>query len=70
MQNSSLKVVAGTWHTLMIRQVGDKIECFFDGKKYLEHKDGEFAKAGQVGLWTKADAQTYFDNFVVRNLDK
>ena len=44
------------------------IECFVDGKKYLEAKDDTFDKAGKVGLWTKADAQTYFDQFQVKSI--
>jgi hypothetical protein len=59
-------VPAGEWHKLTIRHVGDKIECFLDGKKLLAAKDNDIAKAGKVGLWTKADAQTRFDNFMVQ----
>jgi 3-keto-disaccharide hydrolase len=60
-----LKVAAGEWHTLKIRQVGERIECYLDGKKLLEATDRTFPNAGRVGLWTKADAQTHFDSFVV-----
>jgi len=60
-----LKVPAGEWHTLAITMKGDQIECFLDGKKQLEAKDGTFAGPGKVGLWTKADAQTNFDVFDV-----
>jgi hypothetical protein len=60
-----LKVPEGEWHTLKVKMVGDHIECFLDGKKLLDVRDNTIAKAGQVGLWTKADAQTFFDNFVV-----
>jgi hypothetical protein len=60
-----LKVPTGEWHTLKIRHVGDKIECYLDDKKELEAKDDTFQKAGKVGLWTKADAQTRFDGFRV-----
>jgi hypothetical protein len=67
-QNAEVKIPAGEWHTLSITMVGDKIECFLDGKKYLDAKDGTFEKAGKVGLWTKADAQTSFDNFRVKEL--
>jgi len=49
---------------------GDHIECFVDGKKHLDVKDDTFDKAGKVGLWTKADAQTHFDQFVVEKHDK
>jgi hypothetical protein len=65
-----LKVPVGTWHTLAIKMAGDQMECFLDGKKYLEAKDDTFTKAGKVGLWTKADAQSYFDQFVVTDLKK
>jgi hypothetical protein len=72
-QNAEVKLPKGPkgeWHTQTIRMVGDKIECFVDGKKYLEAKDDTFAKAGKVGLWTKADAQTSFDQFQVKELGK
>jgi hypothetical protein len=65
-----LKVPAGEWHTLRIKMTGDQIECFLDGKKYLEAKDDTFTKAGKVGLWTKADAQSYFDQFIITDLKK
>jgi len=60
----------GQWHTLSIKMTGNKIECFLDGKKYLDCTDATFPQAGQVGLWTKADAQTSFDLFEVKELKK
>jgi hypothetical protein len=60
-----LKAPAGEWHTLAIRMKGDEIACSLNGKRELEAKDGTFAKAGRIGLWTKADAQTYFDKVEV-----
>jgi len=44
---------------------GDQIECYYDGQKYLEHKDSTFVDAGKIGLWTKADAQTEFDDLTL-----
>jgi hypothetical protein len=61
-----VKVPSGEWHVLKIKQTGEQIECWLDGKIYLEVKDDTITKAGQVGLWTKADAQTYFDDLKVR----
>lgn len=61
-----LKVTAGVWHRLRIRQVKEHIDCWLDGKKLLEGDDRTFTKAGKVGLWTKADAQTHFDSLRVR----
>ena len=56
-----LKVPANEWHTLKVKHGGDRVECFLDGKKMLEGTDDTFQKAGKVGLWTKSDAQTFFD---------
>ena len=53
------------WHRLRITMKGDHIECYYDGKKYLDVKDQTFGSPGRVGLWTKADAQTHFDDFRV-----
>ncbi len=60
-----LSVPAGAWHTLKIKMTGDQIECSLDGKKELEARDATLKEAGKVGLWTKADAQTHFDEFQV-----
>jgi hypothetical protein len=54
------------WHTLRITMTGDLIRCFFDGELSLELHDGTFAEAGRIGLWTKADAQTRFDDLSIR----
>ena len=65
-----LKAKAGEWHTLAVTMVGDTITCSLNGKVEIEAKDSTFAKAGKVGLWTKADARTHFDDFVVSELKK
>jgi hypothetical protein len=49
------------WHTLRITMSGDQIACYYDGKKYLEQKDDTLKDAGKIGLWSKADAQSQFD---------
>jgi hypothetical protein len=53
------------WHVLRVKMTGDHIECFYEGKKYLEVNDSTFKEAGKIGLWTKADAQTHFDDLTV-----
>jgi hypothetical protein len=35
----------------------------FDGKKLFEVEDDTFTEAGRIGLWTKADSVTRFDDF-------
>lgn len=65
LQSAELEAADG-WHTLKIEMAGERIQCFFDGKRRLEVKDDTFKDAGQIGLWTKADAQTRFDDLEVR----
>jgi hypothetical protein len=65
-----LKVPTGEWHTIKIKQVGDTIECWLDGTRYLQAKDDAITTAGKVGLWSKADARSYFDGLTVRDLGK
>ena len=60
-----LKIPVGQWHKMGVSMTGDQIECSLDGKKYLEASDATFTKPGKVGFWTKADAQSYFDDFRV-----
>jgi hypothetical protein len=64
-QDADAKVPVGEWHTLKAKMEGDHIECFLDGKKYLDVKDDSIKDAGKVGLWSKADAQSHFDGFKV-----
>jgi len=65
-----IKAPAGEWHKLTIKMTGDQIECYIGGKKSLDAKDDTIQKAGKVGLWTKADAQTSFDQFIITELKK
>jgi len=53
------------WHTIRIRQVGASITCWFDGEELLHATDDELVAPGAVGLWTKADATTSFDDLTV-----
>jgi hypothetical protein len=56
---------AGKWHTLKIVQHGNRFEGYLNGKRLLDGTDDLFTKPGGVGLWTKADAVTSFDDFSV-----
>ena len=53
------------WHFLRVTMVGPKITCYLDGQKLLEAEDASFKEAGMIGLWSKADAQSYFDDLSV-----
>ncbi len=54
------------WYELKIVMKEAHIEGWLDGEKQLEVDDETFGEAGMVGLWTKADAATLFDDFVTR----
>ena len=57
------------WHTLKLQSVGDRFTVWLDGNELFQVRDTTFGAAGRVGLWTKADAVTWFDDFKVR-IDK
>ncbi len=62
---ANLKVTSGEWHELRVEAVGNRITCYYDGNKKIEASDNTFKDAGKVGLWTKADSVTYFDDLKV-----
>ncbi|MEW6747412.1 MAG: PepSY domain-containing protein [Planctomycetota bacterium] len=67
LQTVEVKTETGTWYALKAVMAGDHIKCFLDGKPLLDVRDDTFKDAGMVGLWTKADASTSFDDFTVRS---
>jgi hypothetical protein len=62
---ADFKVASGEWHELRVECVGNKITCYYDGEKKIESTDDTFKEAGKIGLWTKADSVTYFDDLRV-----
>ncbi len=56
-------VPGNVWHTLRVEFSGRKIKVALDGKTYIELDDSHIAGAGAVGVWTKADSVTAFDDF-------
>jgi hypothetical protein len=62
-RKEGLKVKAGEWHKLKVEVKGNKMEGYLDGEKMWEITDDTYKDAGKVGLWSKADAQTHFDQF-------
>jgi hypothetical protein len=66
---SRAKVSSGVWHTLKLGVKGKRFEVSFDGQRLFEAEDGTFTDAGKVGLWTKADSVTYFDDLAIETFD-
>ena len=60
-------VPANTWHSLRVDFKGSRFSVSFNGKQVFEVEDSTFTDAGKVGLWTKADSVTLFDE-VARDL--
>ncbi len=60
-----LKVKSNEWQLLKVIYKGDKVQCFFNNAKVIEATDDTF-DSGSVGLWTKADSYTFFDDLVVQ----
>ena len=56
-------VAPGVWHKLRVDFAGTRITVSLDGKRYIETDDAHIAGAGAVGVWTKADSVTVFDDF-------
>ena len=56
-------VPRNVWHTLRVEFSGKRIKVALDGKTYIEADDAHIAGAGAVGIWTKADSVTAFDDF-------
>lgn len=56
-------VPGNVWHTLRAEFKGSGIRILLDGKAYIDRDDDHIAGAGAVGVWTKADSVTAFDDF-------
>lgn len=54
-------VPSNQWHSLRIDFNGSRFRVLYNGKQLFEVEDSTFADAGKVGLWTKADSVTLFD---------
>ena len=62
-KRTNMKVATNQWHTLRVDFQGSHFTVTFDGKKAIEWDDQTFKDAGKVGVWTKADSVTLFDDF-------
>lgn len=62
-KRTDMKVAKGEWHTFRVDFAGNRFTVTLDGKKAIEWTDDTFKDAGKVGLWTKADSVTLFDDF-------
>jgi hypothetical protein len=62
-KRANVKVAANQWHTLRIDFQASHFTVALNGQKALEWDDQTFKDGGKVGVWTKADSVTIFDDF-------
>jgi hypothetical protein len=62
-KRTNMKVASNQWHTLRVDVQGSHFTVTYDGTKAIDWDDETFKDAGKVGVWTKADSVTLFDDF-------
>jgi len=62
--SAQVPVSTGRWHLLGVVATGDSLLGYLDGKLVISVRDSTYNQ-GKVGLWTKADSVTFFDDFAV-----
>lgn len=67
LQNFDQTIDVKQWHTLRVTHQGCRLIIFYDDKQVFDLCDKTF-QTGQVGLWTKSDAVTYFDDLQLQRL--
>jgi len=59
----------GVWHTLRVEARDDRFEIYWNDKRVIDARDQTFNESGRIGVWTKADSVTHFDDLTVEPLD-
>lgn len=67
--SANIELQAGKWYHVRVTMRGNHIVCYLDGKELLNVNDETIATAGFVGVWTKADATTSFDDMIIQPLN-
>ena len=62
-RGANVPVAANQWHTLRVNFSGKQFAVVFNGKELFAAEDETHKDAGKVGVWTKADSVTLFDDF-------
>lgn len=57
-------VAKNNWHKLRVEFQDVQIRVFLNDKLYIQTEDAHIAGAGSIGVWTKADSVTAFDDFI------
>jgi hypothetical protein len=65
--SANLKVTPNQWHNLKFEMQGILLNVSYDRKEIIKAVDSTFRQPGKIGLWTKADSVTYFDNLTIES---
>jgi Domain of Unknown Function (DUF1080) len=63
-KRARMTVATNQWHTLRVEFQASHFTVIFNGQKAFDWDDETFRDAGKVGVWTKADSVTEFDDFM------
>jgi len=63
-----VKVPSGKWSTLKVTTKGKLFKVYLNDKELFSVEDSTFTEAGKVGLWTKADSYTLFDDLIISEI--
>jgi tetratricopeptide (TPR) repeat protein len=69
LKEADAKVAANEWHTLRFEARGSHLKVTLDGRDVIELDDSTLTGPGKVGVWTKADSVTAFDQLRIESLD-
>jgi 3-keto-disaccharide hydrolase len=69
LKEGSASVPSGRWQTLRAEAVGPRIRGFLNDKLVVEVTDRTYT-SGKIGLWTKADSVTCFDDVEAKSLSR
>lgn len=58
-------IPANAWSILKVSVRGNRFQVYVNHRRILQAQDATFKDSGKVGLWTKSDSATYFDDFRV-----
>lgn len=67
LENFDQTIDVRQWHTLRVTNQGCRVNIFYDGKQVFDLCDKTF-HTGMIGLWTKSDAVTYFDDLQLQHV--
>jgi len=68
--SKNVHVESGKWHSLDVIINDVHVIAFFDGQQLFDIRDDTFSAAGKIGLLTKSDGVTLFDDLQVTVLDR